>query len=198
MSENAWKKLLGKLKKVAPTAATVIDAAGDVVGGPAGMALEALARLVAGAGPDDDLDNVASTIMADPALMVRMEELSMEREKALLDNETARIQAVNATMQAETRGEDPWTRRWRPFWGFVTGACWGLLAVTISVVILAVAFNAANQDVLGKMAEAFDSLFMFWSVALAVLGVSAYTRGVEKITAAKGKAVTKLRNISIE
>jgi len=197
MSDSGkWKKLLGKLAKIAPTAAKVLDTAGDFVPGPAGVALEALARLVAGAGPDADLDDVAGAIMADPALMVRMEELSMERERALLDNETKRIEAVNATMRAEAAGEDPWTRRWRPFWGFISGACWGILALTVALVIILVAVGLADAAVLSAMALAFDSMIVFWGVALAVLGVSAYTRGVTNIEKAKGSA--KLRSITIE
>lgn len=192
-----WKKLLAKLKKVAPTAATVLDTAGDFVPGPAGIALEALARLVASAGPDDDMDAVASTILADPALMVRMEELSMEREKALLDNETKRIESVNATMREEARGEDAWTRRWRPFWGFISGACWGLLAVTVSVVILAVAFGLSEPTVLVAMAGAFDSMFVFWGVALAVLGVSAWKRGDLHLAREKTRGST-LRRFTVE
>lgn len=195
-SKGTWKKLLQKLQKIAPTAATVLDTAGDFVPGPAGIALEALARVVAGAGPDEDLDAVAEKIMADPAMMVKMEELSMQREKNLLDNETARIASVNATMQAETKGEDPWTRRWRPYWGFVSGTCWGVLAVTVTAVILLVAFGVAEATVLAAIAGMFDSMIMFWTVALAVLGVTAYTRGAEKV--ARAKRTTPLGRLSIE
>lgn len=194
-----WKKLLGKLVAVAPTAAKVLDTAGDFVPGPAGIALEALARLVAGAGPDDDLDQVAETIMADPALMVRMEELSMQRESNLLDNETRRIEAVNATMRAEAGAVDPWTRRWRPYWGFVAGTCWGLLALALVITILIAAFGGdAALESIPVIAEAFEAMFVFWGVAGAVLGITAWTRGQEKIETAKGRVKSRLLDVTVE
>lgn len=198
---GAWKKLVDKLKKLAPglakAAPDVLSTAGTIIGGPAGIALEALARMVAKAGPDEDLDTVAETIMANPQLMVEMEKLAMEREKMVLDNDTARIQSVNATMQVEAKSEDSWTRRWRPYWGFISGTCWGILALTACVVILLVAFGVAEASVLAAIASMFDSMWMFWGVALTVLGVAAYTRGKEKIALAH-RPGAMLRKFEVE
>lgn len=195
---GSWKKLVDKLKKIAPgltkIAPDVLSTAGTIVGGPVGIGLEAMARMVAKLGPDEDLDAVADVIMANPQLMVQMEELALQREKMILDNDTLRIQAVNATMQTEATSEDKWTRRWRPFWGFITGACWGVLAITICAVILLVAVGLAQAVVLSAIAGMFDSMWAFWGVALAVLGVSAYTRGKEKIELARKGAWTRMED----
>jgi len=201
MSDNkngAWKKLVERLKKLAPglrrVAPDVLEGAGDLIGGPAGLALEALARIVAGAGADADMDEVAAAIQANPELMVKMEELALERERAILQNDTARIESVNATMRVEATGEDKWTRRWRPAFGFIAAGVWGLLGTTMAVVILCTSFGLGEPDVITYIGTAFTDMTMFWSVALAVLGVSAWTRGQEKIEAAKGVGRVNLRN----
>lgn len=186
---GSWEKVVNRIRKIAPglakVAPDVLSTAGTIVGGPVGIGLEALARMVTKLGPDEDLDAVADVLMANPTLMVEMEKLALERERMVLDNDTLRIQAVNTTMQAESTSEDKWTRRWRPFWGFITGTCWGILALTACTVILLVAFGVAEAAVLAAIAGMFDSMWMFWGVALAVLGVSAYTRGKEKIALAE-------------
>lgn len=181
-----WKQLMGRLSKIAPKAATVVDVAGDLVGGPAGIALEALARVLAGAGPEEDLDTVAEVIMSRPELMVKMEELAMQREAALLDNDTRRIEAVNATMRSEAGASDSWTRRWRPYWGFVAGTAWGILALSLALTMLIAAFGGESAlEAIPVIASAFEAMFVFWGVAGAVLGITAWTRGQEKLELAR-------------
>jgi len=104
----------------------------------------------------------------------RLEALAVERARNALAADTARLQAVNATMRAEARAEDPWTRRWRPFWGFTTA-----IAFFVQVGAIAGLLFSDRSDAAGLI-TALGSLSVFWSVPLAILGVSAWHRGVEK------------------
>lgn len=174
-----WKKLLAHLKKFAPK---VLDVAGDVVGGPAGMGLDALARLVAGAAADAEQDEVAAAILADPSLLARMEELAIERERILVDLEKAHLAAdterqrqVSETMRAEYQVEDKFVRRWRPFLGWVVGVSFGLQMTGATVAI----FALPTADAVDAIA-ALAGLAVLWGPAMAVLGVTSWTRGAEK------------------
>jgi hypothetical protein len=177
MSERGpWKKLLEHLRKFAPKA---LDVAGDLVGGPAGMGLEALARLVAAASPDADLDTVAEVIRANPDLMVTMEELAIQREKLVTELELARLAAnterqrlVAETMKAEYQTEDPFVRRWRPFMGWVVGSSFGLQMLGVTVAI----FLPSGPEIIAALV----GLSTLWAPAMAVLGVTSWTRGAEK------------------
>lgn len=184
-----WKKLTSRLQKVAPM---VLAGVGDQLGGPAEWGLEALARLIAGSSISEDREEVAKKIVENPDLMVKLETIALEKERlyiaakeAELQADTDRIKTVNETMRSEAGADDKWTRRWRPFWGFVSGACWGALALSMVVAILDVAFWGGDAAVITVIGDAFAGMTLFWGVATAILGISAYTRGREKIERVK-------------
>jgi hypothetical protein len=178
MAAKWWKDLVEHLKQFAPT---LLGAAGTVAGGPvAGAALAAVARAIAGKGEDADLDDVASAILGSPELRVKMEEIALQRElahldieKATMDAETARLETVNATMRSEAGADDAWTRRWRPFWGYMSAVAFFVQVVSVAYVM----FVGGDASLL----NALGSLSVFWTVPLAVLGVSAWSRGQEKL-----------------
>jgi len=195
-------KLLDSLKQVAPTlvggiagtAATSIAAPlGPVVGSVVGN----LMRKVVGADPEDtDFEAMAEQIMGSPELRLKLEELAIERERVELEREkarydmersrlesdTARIQHVNATMQAEAGADDKWTRRWRPYWGFVAGTCWGLLALSFAFMVVLKATGAGDvqSSDITSLGTAFEDMTVFFGIAGAILGVTAWGRSQEK------------------
>ena len=74
------------------------------------------------------IDQVAQKIQQNPALMVELQRLAVEREIGLARAEaekakadTERVRAVNATMSAESKSEKWPQYAWRPFNGFLFG-----------------------------------------------------------------------------
>jgi hypothetical protein len=176
-NSGKWKKLLGFLKKVAPA---VVGVAGTAVAGPgAGGALATIARSLVGGSEDLDLDDVASKIFADPATMVEMERLAIQRERneqdaefEKLELEKERQEIVNLTMRAELQAEDPWSRRWRPYFGFVAATAFGLQIVGVVFIMV----TGGDSDLIKEVA----GMTVIWAPAMAVLGVTSWSRGVEK------------------
>ena len=99
-------------------------------------------------------------------MQLEMEKLLIEEEKNL----QAQMETVNATMRAEIASGNKFVSSWRPLCGY-----------TVALLII-------NNFVLVPYLKAFglDIVFlevppMVWSVLLAVTGISALTRGWEKV-----------------
>lgn len=118
-----WKDLMPMLGRIAPLAGTLI-------GGPAGGALGAMVANVLGV--SNTPDAVRDAIATDPSAAIKLLQFESENRKQLqgmafahADNvlaaDTARMQAVNATMQSEVKAEHWPSYSWRPFCGFVFG-----------------------------------------------------------------------------
>jgi hypothetical protein len=144
----------------------------------------------------DDPEELAKIIKADPQAAIKLREIELNNKVDLeklvikaesnrLASDTARIESVNATMRAESISGDAWQRRWRPFWGYISGFVFFLQML---VIFWAVIFKTASAV---AIITAMSSLAVFWSVPLAVLGISSYQRGKEK-RAALGENVKPL------
>jgi len=183
-TKQKWKDLFGHLKKLAPN---LLGAVGTVAGGPAvGGLAYTLARAVASAPDGTDPDDLAASIFGDPKAMLELERITIEREKLALEAqkaeseaETARLETVNATMRAEAGADDPWTRRWRPAWGFISAGAFFLQVAAIAYLMF------AGDPESAVLITSIGSLSVFWSVPLAILGISAWTRGQEKMLRVK-------------
>ena len=179
-TKKKWNDLLGHLKKLAPT---LLGAAGTVAGGPAvGSLAYTLARAVTKSPDGTDPDDLATAVFGDPSAMIELERITLERErmnleakKAESEAETARLQTVNETMRSEASADDPWTRRWRPAWGFISAAAFFLQVSAIAYLMF------AGDPTSAVLITSIGSLSVFWSVPLAILGISAWTRGQEKM-----------------
>lgn len=173
-----WKKLVKHFKKIAPVLAGV---AGTAIGGPgAGGVLATIARSLTGDGEDVSLDAVATKLFGDPEMLFKMEQLAVQREKneqdaelRKLELETKQQELVNLTMRAEFQAEDPWSRRWRPFIGFVFGSSLGVQSLGVTWVLV----SGGDPELI----TALQALAFIWGPALAVLGVGSWTRGKEKV-----------------
>ena len=115
--------------------------------------------------------NVVAAFKADPTKVV---ELEAAAEKMQLDYQALVMQAVNTTMQAEARSEHWMQWSWRPVVGF-----------TFALTIIN---NYVVYPYLGK----FGMLQVViptevWMAMLTVLGVAAWTRGQEKVSASISK-----------
>jgi hypothetical protein len=203
MAAKWLNKLLNGLKQVAPTivggvVGTVAGPLGPVVGG---VVANLMRKVTGQPAQDEDYESMAQTIMGSPELQLRVRGLAIEQERIELERlkaeielettkvraDTARIDSVNATMQAEAGSDKWWTSGWRPYFGFVTGTVWGILGLAMATAIILVACGAAEASVLAIIGTAFAGMAVFWSVPLAVCGVSAWKRGDEKIERIKAR-----------
>jgi len=166
-----WKDVGKAIAKYAP-------ALGTALGGPAGGAVGTLASMVAGAfglKPDAKPDQVMAAIEKDPQAAVKLKEIEtnakteMHRLNVQLaiqqsQQETAQIQAVNATIQAESKSEHWPQYSWRPANGF---------AFPIAVIAVYFVLPLAGKTV----PNVPEWVWIGW---LSILGVTTYHRGKEK------------------
>jgi hypothetical protein len=119
-----WKDLAATVAKSAPMM-------GGILGGPVGAAVGAVGSMIASAlGVQSTPDAVSQALTVNPDAAVKLAQIEKDRQVELqtllvqavanqLAADTATIQAVNATMQAETKSEHWASWLWRPYWGFV-------------------------------------------------------------------------------
>lgn len=171
----------------------------SLIGGPLGRLIggergEQIANAVVGtaqrvtgvASPDAALD----ALRQDPAMVAKLQSELIGLERDELAAETERLRTVNATMQAEAASADPYVRRWRPTWGYVTAYAWAaqvgatVLAV-IAAAILAIMGDAAKgATLLTAVSGLWEASFASWGIALTVLGLQVHARSRDKAAGA--------------
>ncbi len=153
------RKLIGG---IAPLIATGLG--GPIAGGFVGKLLKETTGT-------DDVDEAEKILQADPALYLKFQTKLMEAEteqaRIVDENLTARQGQVNTTMQAELVSGSKWQKGWRPFNGYMFP-----IAIISCYFILPIS---------GK--EVPPIPWEMWVLWASVLGVSAHSRGKEKLTA---------------
>lgn len=138
--------------------------AGDKAEENAHKAVE-IAKAVTGA---NDLAQAEKSLKENPELILAYEKALYAHEKVMLQEETRRIQAVNASIQVEARSEKWPQYSWRPFNGFLFG--------------ITIFFGYIGLPLFGKEPVAIpEFVLMAWA---AILGVTAWHRGKSKTEAA--------------
>lgn len=164
-------------KDIAPIVARSAPLLGTLLGGPAGAAAGALVSAALGVGADPGAVEQALAVSPDAAVKLaqieatrstELEALVVSAEANRLAADTAALQAVNATMQAEGRSEHWPQWGWRPFIGFVFGVM--VLGCYFVLPLAKVPVPPVPESV--------------WLMFGAVLGVASWFRGKEKISAA--------------
>lgn len=146
-----------------------------------------VARAVTG---KQDPNDVLDALKNSPALVVELQKALLDFDARMAEEETKRLLTINETMRKELDSEDPFVRRWRPFWGYVSACCWAAqtLAIFIAVVGATIATFTGKPDLgntlLDGLATLLGSLTVMWSVALAVLGIQVAARSRDKAVAA--------------
>ena len=182
-----WKELGKKIAKYAPEL-------GAAFGGPGGAAIGTLASMVAGAfglKPEAEPKEIAAVIEKDPQAAVKLKEietnaiveirrLNVQLAIQQSQEEVAKIQAVNATMQVESKSEHWPQWGWRPYWGFTSGTAFLVVCVFICYLSYkaVVMKDASAIGAIPLIIGAFASLF---SIAGAVLGITAWGRNKLKV-----------------
>jgi hypothetical protein len=140
---------------------------------------------------DDGLAEGVEKIKADPEMQLRFLQELNSHEAAWWEEETKQLLAVNDTMQVETKSEDPYVRRWRPYWGYVSGTAWALQVVGLTLIGCLVTWRnpAEASSVIKALAELAGSMTFQWMTALSVLGVAVMARSKDKQAEATGQPV---------
>lgn len=171
------KEFASKVGDLAPILGKVLPLpGGEVIG-------EVIASIFKG--DSTNLDDMWDKISLDPEAQAKLQQLTQEHERDLLAlrikqeanqlaHQTAVIESVNKTMQAESVSENWWQSGWRPFWGFTTGAAFFLQIIAVCVLVI----WKPQQAV--AVINALANTVMLWGIPGTILGVSAWHRGVEK------------------
>ncbi len=178
--QSKWKKLAAAVAPIAPLLGTAL-------GGPAGGLV---ASMVANKlGVVEDEDNLARAITDDiNGESKRLKQLEDENRRALKEMVALAVE-VNKTMRVEAKSDDPFVRRWRPFFGYTVAGTWALQFLTLLGCFAWATWMSANNNAdSGKVvfdgAVAFiQASLVMWSVALPILGVSIHSRSKDKARA---------------
>jgi hypothetical protein len=128
----------------------------------------------------DDAEAAASAIRANPELATKLRLGVMEHERAWWREETKRLESVNQTMREETKAEDPWSRRWRPFWGFVSAVVFGVVCVYV-LILLHIAIIRGDANAMAALPNVIIQLTMLFGVPAAILGIASWGRSKAQV-----------------
>jgi hypothetical protein len=120
----------------------------------------------------DDPAGAISALEKDPALALEFQQSMMAHTLKMSQEQTRKLQVVNATMQAESKSEHWPQYSWRPFNGFMFGITMFMNYGFPPIVNM---FQPTTPLVVGVIPE---FVFMTWA---GVLGVATYHRGKGKI-----------------
>lgn len=156
---------------------------GGSIAEKAATAASTVAQALTGA---DNDDAALTALKNDPALMVKYIEQMNATAITLYQEESKRLESVNATMRAEYASTDPYVARWRPTFGYCMAATWSIQVVgTMAGILISTIFYPAEAPtIIEAIAGANAATVAMWGVALTVIGVSVAKRSDDKKTAA--------------
>jgi hypothetical protein len=175
-----WKDLA----KIVAGAAPIL---GTLIGGPAGAAVGAI--VASGLGVGNTPDEVSQALLINPEASLRLKEIEATRQTELrtllvqseanrLAADTATIQAVNVTMQLETKAEHWPTYSWRPFIGFCVGINTISASLIVMLVFVPVMFGVKEAAAaMANLPMVLGSLAAISATVLPILGIASYFRG---------------------
>jgi len=142
-----------------------------------------VAKAITGKGTDED---ALAVLKADPKLLIEYQQAVTAQAVALYQEETKRLEAVNATIRAEYASGDKYVARWRPTFGYVACITWLLQGVIVFGVVAYVAVWQPDRlsRTLLAITQLVQALSEHWLYALAVLGIAVWKRSDDKQVAA--------------
>lgn len=190
-----WKDIAATVAKSAPMM-------GGILGGPVGAAVGAVGSIIASVlGVANTPDAVSQALAINPDAAVKLAQIEKDRQVELqtllvqaagnqLAAETAAIQAVNATMQAESKSEHWASWLWRPFIGFCVGFNTAASSVLVLGVYGGVMFgNKEAGNALATLPLVLGALAAITATVLPILGIASYFRGKAQADPANPAAV---------
>jgi len=177
-----WKEVAALVGKTAPILGTLLT-------GPAGAAVAVGGMIASALGTGNTPDEVAVALTSNPDAAVKLKQIEKDRQvelqglavqhaTAALAAETAAIQSVNQTMQAEAAAEHWPTYSWRPFIGF----CVGVNTLAASMLVLAVFVpmmfgNSQATLAIAQLPMVLGALAAISGVVMPILGIASWYRG---------------------
>ena len=178
-----WQDIAHKVADASPLL-------GGLLGGPAGATVGAWIAKAFGTASGKPED-VLKALTDDAQWAFKLKQLEADHEKDILQLQlnaateelkaaTSVVLAVNETMRAEATSEHWVQYSWRPFWGFSSGIAFLIVCVFFCVLAYEAIYGGKPEamQMIPQLVSAFTGLF---SIAGAVLGISAWFRGKEKI-----------------
>ncbi|MGK2899860.1 MAG: 3TM-type holin [Burkholderiaceae bacterium] len=178
-----WKDIAATVAKSAPILGTIL-------GGPAGAAIGAASSIIASAlGVENTPDAVSQALQVNPDAAVKIAQIEKDRQvelqglavqqaNAQLSAETATIQAVNQTMQAEAASEHWPSYSWRPAIGFSLAFNVSASTVLVLMTFVPMMFGSQNMDkALAALPTVLGALAACGGITLPVIGVASWFRG---------------------
>ena len=159
---------------------------GSLMGDKAEAVAESVVSMAQGVTGTASPDDAMKALAANPEMALRYKEKLIDFQTVELQEETKRLQSVNATMQAEYNVNDWFVRRWRPFFGYCVAISWFIQMTLFSIALAyTIIKNPAGLSVvITALGQVVIALAGLWSLALAVLGISVHSRSKDKQTAA--------------
>ncbi|MBU1003011.1 MAG: hypothetical protein KKE73_10870 [Proteobacteria bacterium] len=179
---------------LAALASAAAPALGRLFAGDRGAAIgEGVASIATSLTGHNDQDAAAEALAKDPKALLEFNAQVLDLAMRELEEDTKRLQIVNQTVLAELRlGENAkngwefflaiWKSGWRPFWGWVSGAAFGV-QIFGNMLILGMTLLDPHDSVQSKipdLAALNYSLTGIWLMAMAVLGVAVHKRSKDK------------------
>ncbi len=185
MAKDMWDVVKSGLSFVAPLlSSAVIPGSGGVVGPMVanllGVDNEPNAIAKALENPNPDLVRQLKQIESDNAIELRKIAAQVEVARLVLEGKeiaagAESIESVNKSIRIEATAEDPWTRRWRPFWGYMSAVAFFMICGAIGAAII-----WGTNDILKELGSIVMSIAALFAIPGAILGVSAWHRGVKQ------------------
>lgn len=160
--------------------------AGLIFGDRAEEAAEKVVSVAKAVSGEQEADAAIQAVMNKPELLVQLQQAVMDLQREVYIQDTERLKAVNETARAEAASADPYTRRWRPTFGYAACATWVIQGLVISFVVGWVIIKTPEriQETLAALTSLMAVMADHWLYALAVLGVAVWKRSEDKRTAA--------------
>jgi len=172
---NIWNQVKSVIGSAAPMVGTLL-------GGPAGTAIGAM--ISSALGVENSPDAILKELKDNPDAIIKIKQIEANHSEKLqalsLSAGTQRLETVNQTMRDEGKSEHWPQWAWRPFWGFVSG----LAFLCVSVLCCYLAYQAVMEgkpaalNMIPQLVTSFTTLF---GIPGAILGITAWHRGKEKI-----------------
>lgn len=181
---DIWEGLKSVVAKGAPVLANAI------VPGSGGMAASLIGKAL-GVDSSDPEEMTLALKSASPEQWAairqaeidnktELAQIAAELDKARIKADSERIESVNKTMRAEAAIEHPWSGMWRPFWGFISAAAFGLVVIGIIVWGIVAARQGNFTAVVKALPDIIFALSALFGVPMTILGVASHHRGKEK------------------
>jgi hypothetical protein len=140
----------------------------------------------------DDPEQAVSALEKDPVIALKFEKSLMVHTLKMSQEQTKKLQVVNATMQAESKSEHWPQYSWRPFNGFMFAITlfmnYGFPPIANMFISLFGSDATATTDATAHLVPGSIPEFVFMAWA-SVLGVATYHRGRAKIQGGEKSAI---------